>query len=176
MINAIDDALQLYQEVCGLAALVEFKMRLLAENQLNFQAEKLEVIEEILIEWLQEGKSQEQFEHWKTVRQLRNKVLHSEFQQARNKLQALGHKTGNGFVKKFNIEGMNTSEILSTVFQAKNNNNSFPFVSDQNQKDVGILAWLLELYNAVDLELAKKVFQSVSNDLDKLIQSSGEEE
>ncbi|MCU0824413.1 MAG: hypothetical protein MUF77_07200 [Leptospira sp.] len=173
MLNAIDDALLLYQEVCGLAALVEFKIRLLAENQLGFQANKLEDIEDKLLEWLKKIRGLENFDHWKKMRQLRNKVLHSEFQQARSKLQELGHKTGLGFVKKLSFTDFDTQEILSSVDKARSDHESYPFVSDQEQSEVGILGWLMELYSSGDLEMAKMVFQSASKDLDELIKYSG---
>ncbi len=98
-----------------MAAIVEFKMRLFAENQLNFQAKDLGDIENKLFQWLKDLNGLENFVHWKTIRQLRNKILHSEFQQAKIKLQELGHATGKGLVKKLNIDGMNLGEILATV-------------------------------------------------------------
>lgn len=172
----VDKLLDQYEQAAGRAALIELKLRILAEKIPELEPfahdKKLENVEAKVSEWFGERLTKEDAERLATGRRLRNKLLHGDFRAARDKLQEAGAPRTSGGVRRI-VFGASASasdmlEKISAV--AANEPGSSSLVSDdRTTADSGIFGWLLELGTAGDLQLAKQVFAALGNLVDRLI-------
>jgi hypothetical protein len=98
-------------------------------------------------------------------RQLRNKVLHSDFRAARKKLQELGIQTESGGVIKIDLPEPTVAEVTRRFLAAKEGKEGTP-ISDT--PSVEIYGWLLEAGVSGDLQKASDAFKRTAAIIDKL--------
>lgn len=95
------------KDAAGEGAALELKMRLLAGKipalQNYTHKRELGEIETDLLNHFDASLSPEEKETLRLCRQLRNKVLHSDFRAARDKLKELGFEPGSGGVVKIDL-------------------------------------------------------------------------
>jgi hypothetical protein len=98
-------------------------------------------------------------------RQLRNKVLHSDFRAAREKLNELGMETGSAGTKKIELPVATIAEASRKIAAAKEGKEG-TLVSDTPFTEV--YGWLLEAGASGDLEKAKDAFKKTAGIIDRL--------
>ena len=101
-------------------------------------------------------------------RQLRNKVLHTDFCAARGKLNELGVETASGEVRKITIPVVSIAEVSKKIRAAKAGMEG-TFVADTSSTDSGgVLGWFLEAGSAGDFQKASNAFKSAAPIVDRL--------
>jgi len=164
--------LEPFKAAAAEGAVVELKPRLLAGKipalQKYAHQRKLEDIETELAKHFGGSLSAEEKETLSLCRQLRNKVLHTDFCAARGKLNELGIETASGDVLKIDIPVVSKAEISQKLRAAKAGTEG-TFVAETLSTDSGsVLGWFLEAGNARDFEKASIAFKSASAIVDTL--------
>jgi hypothetical protein len=99
-----------YKVAAGEGAIVELKMRLLADKVAALQKfahdQRLEDVETLIANHFSNALTAEEKATLAVCRQLRNKILHCDFHAARQKLDQLGVATRSAEVKKADIHGL----------------------------------------------------------------------
>ena len=107
--------LEPFKSAAAEGAVVELKLRLLAGAIPSLQQyaheEDLGDVEAKVVEYFDAHLSIEEKDTLKLCRQLRNKVLHSDFRAARDRLNKMGITTPSAGVKKLNVSGLSIEEI-----------------------------------------------------------------
>ena len=153
-------------------AVVELKLRLLAGKvpalQKYAHQKRLECIENDLAEHFANSLSAEERETLRLCRQLRNKVLHTDFRAARDKLNELGVETPSGEVTKIDIPVVSMTEISKKIRGVKAGTEG-TVVADTSSTDLGgVFGWFLEAGNAGDFQKASDAFRSAAAIVDRL--------
>jgi hypothetical protein len=166
--------LESFKTAAAEGAVVELKLRLLAGkipalHQYAHQKD-LKDIEDDLAQYFADSLSIEDKETLRLCRQLRNKVLHSDFHAARGKLNELGVKTPSGEVKKLAIHDVSGTEMSKTVRDAAEGMpGTFQYVSDTSSTGSGgAFGWFLEAGQAGDFQKASSAFKSAVAIVDRL--------
>ena len=145
-----------FKDAAGEGALVELKLRLLAGKipilQKYAHQSQLGDIEAELVQYFHGFLSTEQTEILRLCRQLRNKVLHSDFHAARNKLNELGIPTHGGHVVTLNVADGSHRSVADT----------------SSTGDRGVFAWFLEAGSAGDFQKAADAFKQAQAIVDRL--------
>ena len=166
-------ALHLYLEpfkaAAGEGAALELKMRLLAGKvpalqKYAHQRELGEIETDLLTHFANDLSAQDK-ETLRLVRQLRNKVLHSDFRAAREKLQELGVQIESGGVTKIDLPTPTVAEVTKKLLAAKEGKEGTS-VSDTPSTEV--YGWLFEAGESGDLQKASDAFKRASAIIDKL--------
>ena len=163
----------LYEEAFRAAAadgaVVELKLRLVAGKvpALQKYAHKahLENIENDLAAHF--SLSAEDRETLSVCRQLRNKVLHSDFRAARGKLNEMGVETLSGGVTKVGLTVVSVAEISAKIRGIQAGTEGVA-VADTSSADGGVLGWFMEAGAAGDFQKASVVFKSAAAIVDRL--------
>ena len=115
--------LDVFKDAAAEGAVVELKLRLLAGKipalQKYAHQKDLEEIEADVAKHFGDALSAEEKDALRLCRQLRNKVLHSDFRAARNKLNEMGIETPSGEVRKIDIHKVSKAEISKKILAAK---------------------------------------------------------
>ena len=111
--------LEPFKAAAGEGAALELKMRLLAGKIPTLQKyaheRQLGEIETDLLTQFANSLSEAEKETLRLSRQLRNKVLHSDFRAVRKKLQELGIQTESGGVTKIDLPEPTVAEVTSAM-------------------------------------------------------------
>jgi hypothetical protein len=158
-------------------AAVELKMRLLAGKIPALQKDAhrivLEDIEEGLIAHFGVALSDEDKETLRLCRQLRNKVLHSDFRAARDKLSELGIASSPGGVVKMDLPVVTVAEVAKKIEAAKAGAEGI-LVAETASTDAGsVFGWFLEAGQSGDFAKASTAFQSAAEIVDRLASIEG---
>lgn len=153
-------------------AVVELKMRLLAGKipalQKHAHRTVLEDIEAGLIEHFGVALSDEGKETLCLCRQLRNKVLHSDFRAARDKLSELGIGSSPGGVVKIDLPEVTAAEVAKKIKAARSGLKGVR-VADTLSTDAGsVFGWFLEAGQSNDFAKAGAAFKSAAEIVDRL--------
>jgi hypothetical protein len=164
--------LELFKAAAAEGAVVELKLRLLAGKipamQKYAHQKRLEDMEAELAKHFDSALSAEEKEILRLCRQLRNKVLHTDFCAARGKLNELGVETPSGSVKKIDIPVVSIAKISQKLRDAKAGTEGM-FVAETSSTDSGgVLGWFLEAGNAGDFHQASIAFKGASAIVDRL--------
>jgi hypothetical protein len=164
--------LAVFKVAAAEGAVVELKMRLLAGKipALQKHAHKivLEDIEAGLIEHFGAALSDEDKETLCLCRQLRNKVLHSDFRATRDKLSELGIASSPGGVVKIDLPVVTVIEVAKKIEAAKAGTEGMR-VADTLSTDSGsVFGWFLEAGQSGDLAKASAAFKSAAEIVDRL--------
>jgi hypothetical protein len=153
-------------------AAVELKLRLLAGKipALLRHAHKvvLEDIEAGLIEHFGAALSDEDKATLRLCRQLRNKVLHSDFRAARDKLSELGIAPAPGGVVKIDLPVVTVAEVARKIEAVKAGTEGV-HVADTLSTDAGsVFGWFLEAGQSGDFAKASGAFKRAAKIVDRL--------
>jgi hypothetical protein len=161
--------LEPFKAAAGEGAALELKMRLLAGKipalQKYAHERQLGEIETDLLTHFANSLSEAEKETLRLSRQLRNKVLHSDFRAAREKLQKLGIQPESGGVTKINLPTPTVAEVTRKLLAAKEGKEGTP-VSDTPSTEV--YGWLFEAGASGDLQKASDAFKRAAAIIDKL--------
>lgn len=172
--QSISEALFLpaFKSAAAEGAAVELKMRLLAGKipalQKHAHRIVLKDIEAGLIEHFGAALSDEDKETLRLCRQLRNKVLHSDFRAARDKLSKLGIASSPGGVVKIDLSVVTAAEVAAKIEAAKAGIEGVR-VADTLSTDAGsVFGWFLEAAQSGDFAKASAAFKSAAEIVDRL--------
>ena len=166
--------LEQYKFASGEGAVVELKLRLLADKIPSLQkfahAQNIEDIENEVAQYFGQALSEDEKSILALCRQLRNKILHCNFSVAREKLVELGAEPKSTGVKKVDLNGLNAAQILAKAKQAiAGNQGTFEHVSESATTTPGsVFGWLLEVGVAGDLLKAVSAFRDAAAIVDRL--------
>ena len=100
-------------------------------------------------------------------RQLRNKVLHSDFRAARDKLSELGIASSPGGVVKIDLPVVTVAEVAKKIEGAKAGTEGIR-VADTLSTDAGsVFGWFLEAGRSGDFAKASSAFKSAAEIVDR---------
>jgi hypothetical protein len=164
--------LEPFKAAAAEGAAVELKLRLLAGKipalQKYAHQNRLEDIEVDLAKHFGGSLSAAEKETLRLCRQLRNKVLHTDFHAARGKLNELGVETSSGNVRRIDIPVVSVAEI-SRKLSATQAGTEGTLVADTSSTDAGsVLGWFLEAGSAGDFQKAVSAFKGASAIVDRL--------
>lgn len=113
--------------------------------------------------------SQEERALLSTARQLRNKVLHTNFRAAREKLREAGEQPGSGGVRLLSIDP--AGDIRGQIEAALSSGAPGKAVADTaSTKEGTIYGWLLEMGMSGDFLLAERTFERAIQVIERLIE------
>jgi len=161
--------LEQFRTAAADGAVVELKLRLLAGKVPSLQKyaheAKLENIEDdVAAHFSLSAKDQETL---RLCRQLRNKILHSDFRAARGKLNALALKTTSGGVKRIQIPSVSVAAVTEKIRSLKEGIEGVS-VADASSADGGVLGWFMEVGSAGDFEKASAAFKMAAVIIEQL--------
>jgi hypothetical protein len=164
--------LDTFKDAAAEGAVVELKLRLLAGKipalEKYAHQKHLEKIEAEVAEHFGDALSAEEKDALRLCRELRNKLLHSDFRATRNKLNEMGIETPSGEVRKIDIPIVSKAEILKKILAVKEGTEG-TFVADTPSTDSGgVYGWFLELGSAGDFQKASNAFKNVGTIVDRL--------
>jgi hypothetical protein len=164
--------LEPFKDAAAEGAVVELKLRLLAGKvpalQKYAHEKRLENIEDDLAKHFADSLSKEERETLRLCRQLRNKVLHTDFRAARDKLNELGVETLPGGVTKVDIPVVSIAEIAKKIRGVKAGTEG-TVVADTSSTDLGgVVGWFLRAGSAGDFQKASNAFKSAAAIVDRL--------
>ena len=112
--------------------------------------------------------SDEDKETLRLCRQLRNKVIHSDFRAARDKLNELGIASSSGGVLKIDLPLVTAAEVAAKMEAAKAGVEGVR-VADTLSTDAGsVFGWFLEAAQSGDFAKASAAFKSAAEIVDRL--------
>jgi hypothetical protein len=166
-------ALGPFKAAAGEGAVVELKLRLLAGAIRTLEkyahAKDLEDIEAKVAEYFDAHLSSKEKDTLRLCRQLRNKVLHSDFRAARDRLNKLGIPTLSAGVKKVDVSGLSPDELIEKL-RGLTEGTEGELVSDTSSTAAGsVYGWLLEAGAAGDFEKAVEAFKGAGAIIDRLL-------
>jgi hypothetical protein len=165
--------LDAFKDAAAEGAAVELKMRLLAGKIPASKRIVLENIEAGLIKHFGAALSDEDKETLCLCRQLRNKVLHSDFRAARDKLSALGITSSPGGVVKMDLPVVTAAEVAKKIEAVKAGTEGVR-VADTLSTDAGsVFGWFLEAGLSGDFAKASAAFKSAAEIVDRLASIEG---
>ena len=171
--------LEPFKAAAAEGAAVELKLRLLAGTipalQKYAHQKHLEDIEGDLTRHFGDSLSSDEKEILRLCRQLRNKVLHSDFRAARDKLKELGVETPSGGVRKIDLPVVTLEELSKKILGAKAGTEG-TFVSDTlSTGEGGVYGWFLDAGMAGDFQKASDAFKRAAAIIDRLAGAAGED-
>jgi hypothetical protein len=173
--NPSDVFIDQYRTAAGEGAVLELKMRLLADKVAALQPyvdEKLEQVEDHIISLFKKDLQASEAAQLRLCRQLRNKVLHCDFPRARSTLHQLGSPQIRAGIRQIQITNPTGEGILQHLVDAASNKpGAFRQVADLTGKsEAKIFGWLLELGAAGDFSQAAEVFRAASAIVERLLE------
>lgn len=179
MKTPINPFLEAYKVAAGEGAIIELKMRLLANKvpelqDFAYKKELVDVESQIVVHFANDLTEQD-CQMLRLCRQLRNKVLHCDFYAARGKLAELGvSSSGQGSVQRVDVLGLSGRQIaekISDVVSGATDITQF-VANTSSTREGSIYGWLLELGNAGDFTKATEAFKAAALIVDRLIEST----
>lgn len=169
------DFLEQFKLASGEGAVVELKLRLLADKIPTLQrfahAQKLEDIEKEIVQHFGDALSETDKCTLALCRQLRNKILHCNFSVAREQLATLGVSPQAAGVRM--ITGIAANEIRAKVERAIVQNQGTPVSGLSATQPGSVSGWLLEAGAAGDFMKAVSAFRSAAAIVDRLANGTG---
>jgi hypothetical protein len=158
-------------------AAVELKMRLLAGKipalQKHAHCKELRDIEADLIKHFGAALSDEDKETLRLCRQLRNKVLHSDFRAARDKLSELGVVSAPGGVAKIDLPVVTAAAVVAKIEAAKAGMEGVRVANTLSTDAGSVFGWFLEAGQSDDFAKASAAFKSAAEIVDRLASIEG---
>jgi len=169
---ALEMFLEPFKIAAAEGAAVELKMRLLAGKVPALQKHAhrivLEDIESGLLEHFGVALSDQDIETLRLCRQLRNKVLHSDFRGARDKLSELGIASAPGGVVKIDLPVVTATEVAKKIEAARAGTEGVR-TADTLSTDAGsVFGWFLEGGQSGDFAKASAALKSAAEIVDRL--------
>jgi hypothetical protein len=164
--------LEWFKAAVAEGAAVELKLRMLSGKVSALEKyahqKHLEDIEGELAKHFGAALSAKEKETLRLCRQLRNKVLHSDFYAMREKLKELGQQPGRVGVTKIEFPVPTVAEFEKKIEAVKAGTEGI-VVADTSSTDAGgIYGWLFEVGGAGDFERACDAFKKAQAIVDRL--------
>lgn len=170
--DEVEQMFGLYKLAAGEGALCELRLRLLADKvpALEHLAHDrfLENIEKEVIVVFAHCLNAAEIETLTETRRLRNKLLHGDFQAARERLAQLGAPLRAGGVVMFELQKVTGASMLEKVEAIAGGEPGTLVASTSSTAQGTILGWLFELALSGDLHEAVKVFRRTVALIDRL--------
>lgn len=171
--NPSDIAIENFAEVGKLAIKQELKMRLLANKTEAIKGSAFDKrfgnVEEAVIQYFRKGNHISQFEIdiLTKSRQIRNKILHCEFDAAIKLIEEYNQKSLTGpSIKVLHVGDLSGEDLLTKI---KNFDLHARPVEQMNKQDAGIFGWLLQINQKGGFEEAFKIFNLSNKIIEGLI-------
>jgi hypothetical protein len=166
-----------YKAAAAEGALYELYMRLLADKvpelQQSAYRERLEDVEGLIVVHFSSALTEDEKNHLKLCRQLRNKILHCDFHAARQKLEELGANPQPGNVRMTDISGLSARQMAEkTASAVAHAPGSSQYVADLGSRAGTVFGWLLEASEAGDFAKAADSFAHGAVIVDRLARNS----
>jgi hypothetical protein len=170
-----------YRTAAGEGAVLELKMRLLADKIPELQqycGDRLEDIEGEIVRVFADDLRDGEAAKLKISRQLRNKVLHCDFPTTRSKLRELGVPSVTGGVRQIAITAKTPDGIRRQLEDGiSGKDGASHAVADLTRRGEGrIFGWLLECGAAGEFLMATDAFRAAAEIVDRLILVAAERE
>jgi hypothetical protein len=140
---------QQYKAAAAEGAFYELYMRLLADKvpelQQSAYGERLQDVEGLIVEHFSSALTEDEKNHLRLCRELRNKILHCDFHAARKKLEELGANPQAGNARMTDIRGLSGRQMAEKIASALANvPGSSEYVADLGSRAGTVYGWLLE--------------------------------
>jgi hypothetical protein len=165
-----------FKRAAAEGAAVELKLRVLAGKVPGLEKyahqKRLEDIEDDVAKHFGPALTAEEKETLRLCRQLRNKVLHSDFYAMREKLKELGETPGRGGVVKIDLLKPTVAELEKKIQGARAGTEGTVVADTTSTDAAGVYGWLLEVGQAGDFEKAAEAFEKAAAIVDRLAGAS----
>jgi hypothetical protein len=163
-----------FKAAAGEAAGVELSMRMLADKVPELRTfthlRNFGDIEDEIIEHFGELLSDEDKKILSTSRVLRNKILHCDFEAARNKLDELGLSPKRGVVRKATISSSMSAEEMQRTIRAVAEGHGGELVSNTpGREPANLFGWMMELSAGNGFVLALNAFKKAGTIVERLL-------
>lgn len=164
-----------YKAAAAEGAVVELKLRLLADKipalQKYAHEKSIANIELEVAQHFANFLSEEDNKTLSLCRQLRNKIFHANFSEARSKLVALGGRAQRGGVIKVGSSGLSSIKPAEKITNAISGvEGTFEYIADtETSKPGSIFGWLLEITESGDLLQSIDAFKKAVAIIDRLM-------
>jgi hypothetical protein len=161
----------------GEAAGVELSMRMLADKVPELRAfthsKKFEDIEDEIIKHFGDLLSDEDKKILSASRILRNKILHCDFEAARNKLDELRLSPKGGVVRKGTISpSMSPEEIQQTIRAIAEGHGGELVSNTPGRGPANLFGWMMELAAGNGFVLAHNAFNNAGAIIERLLNAA----
>ncbi len=160
------------------AAGVELSMRMLADKVpelRSFAHKRFEHIEDEIIKHFGDLLSDEDRKSLSASRVLRNKILHCDFEAARNKLDELGVSPKRGVVRKATISPSMPAEEIQRTIRAVAEGHGGELVSNTpGRGPANLFGWMMELGVGNGFVLARNAFKNADTIIERLLNAADE--
>lgn len=162
----MDEVYAKFRLAAGEGALCELHLRLLAAKVSELESialdRYLENVENAVIKRFTSELASGEADLLKRCRQLRNKLLHCDFHEARKKLTELGAPQRQGGVTHLQLGNARGIGILDVLMKAAAGEGGTKVADTTSTSEGTVFGWLLELSNSGALDDAVVVFRNVS--------------
>jgi hypothetical protein len=174
--NPVEVFRQQFKAAAGEAAGLELSMRILADKVpelRSFAHSRFEDIEVGIIKHFGVLLSEDDKKSLGISRVLRNKILHCDFEAARNKLDELGLSPGRGGVRKATISPSMSPGQLDQTIRAVAEGHGGELVSDTpGRGPANLFGWMLELGVGGGFLLAHNAFKNAGTIVERLLDAA----
>ena len=161
-----------FKEAAGEGAALELKLRLLAGKvpalRKYAHQQYLRNIEDELATHFGDALSAAEKEMLLLCRQLRNKVLHSDFRAARDKLGELGVDTQSGGVKMIGLPVVTVEDFTKKIAGARAGTEGTNVADTLSTDEGSVYGWFFEAGAAGDFDKASDAFKRAEAIIDRL--------
>jgi len=166
-----------FKAAAGEAAGVELSMRMLADKVPELRAfahsRNFEDIEDEIIKHFGDLLTEEDKMTLSASRVLRNKILHCDFEAARNKLDELGLSPKRGVVRKAPISpSMSVEEIQQTIRAIAEGHGGELVSNTPGRGPANLFGWMMELAAGDGFVLALDAFRKAGTIIERLLNAS----
>lgn len=166
-----------FKAAAGEAAGLELSMRMLADKLPALRpfthSRKFEDIEVEIIRYFSTLLSEEDKQTLSASRVLRNKILHCDFEAARNKLDELGLSPKRGLVRKAVISpSMSANDLMQTIRAVAAGSGGELVSNTPGRAPANLFGWMMELATGSGFVLALNAFQRAEAIIERLLNAS----
>jgi hypothetical protein len=166
-----------FKAAAGEAAEVELSMRMLADKVPELRAfahsKRFEDIEDEIIKHFGNLLSDEDKKTLSASRVLRNKILHCDFEAARNKLDELGLSPKRDVVRRGTISpSMSAEEIQRTIHEIAEGHGGELVSNTPGRGPANLFGWMMELAAGNGFVLSLRAFSSAGSVIERLLNAT----
>jgi hypothetical protein len=166
-----------FKAAAGEAAVLELSMRMLADKVPALRAfthsKNFEDIEDEIIKHFGGLLSEEDKKTLSASRVLRNKILHCDFEAARNKLDELGLSPKRGVVRRGTISpSMSAEEIQRTIHTIVEGHGGELVSDTPGRGAANLFGWMMELAAGNGFVLSLRAFNNAGAIIERLLDAS----
>jgi hypothetical protein len=166
-----------FKAAAGEAAGVELSMRMLSDKVPELRpfahSKKFEDIEDEIIKHFSDLLSDEDKKTLSASRVLRNKILHCDFEAARNKLDELGLSPKRGVVRRGTISPPMSAEEIQRSIRAIAEGHGGELVSNTpGRGPANLFGWMMELAAGNGFALSINAFNNAGSIIERLLKAA----